>query len=144
VKETPAMQRLMTLPGVGPILSIVITLELGTIERFATAENFAGYCGLVPRVIATGGRVRFGRAVQQSNQYLKWAFVEAADAIALNQGHWPEKHVVKLYRRIRSRRGHGTAAVAVGRHLAEAAYWMLKKGEDYREPPGREVSSTHG
>jgi hypothetical protein len=45
-----------------------------------------------------------------------------------------------LYENIKARRGHGKAIVAVARHLAEAAFWMLKKGESYREP----MSSTQG
>ena len=144
VQQTPQMKLLMTLPGVGPILATVIALELGTVERFLSAEKLAGYCGVVPRVIASGGKCRFGRSVRQANQYLKWAFVEAANVITLQQKRWPQMHVVKLYHRIKARKCHAIAAVAVARHLAEAAYWILKKGEAYREPKGCEVSSTHG
>jgi len=39
-----------------------------------------------------------------------------------------------LYARIRRRKGHQVAVGAVGRHLAEATYWMLKEGELYRDP----------
>jgi hypothetical protein len=35
---------------------------------------------------------------------------------------------------VKARRGHGKAIIAVARHLAEAAFWMLTKGENYREP----------
>jgi len=45
--------------------------------------------------------------------------------------------------RVREKRGHAKAVVAVARHLAEATYWVLKKGESYRERNlGRPVSST--
>ena len=47
-------------------------------------------------------------------------------------------NISRLYQRIKARRGHGKAKVAVARHLAEASFWMLKKGEPYREP----MSST--
>ena len=46
---------------------------------------------------------------------------------------WANKHAARLYVRLRARKGHGKAVVAVARHLAEAAYWVLKKREPYRE-----------
>jgi len=46
----------------------------------------------------------------------------------------PNRHVSRLYERVRHRRGHQKAIGAVGRHLAEATYWILSKGEPYRDP----------
>jgi transposase len=135
VRETPLMEQLQTLPGVGPILAIVIAWELGTIERFPNAEHFASYSGTVPRVVESGGHRRYCGAVRQDvNHYLKWAFVEAANCIVLNQARWEERHVVQLYQRLHRRKGHAKAIVAVARHLAEATFWMLKRQEPYREP----------
>ena len=94
----------------------VLWLESGAVERFPDAPNLARYAGLVPRVRASGGHTRLGPVCRDVNHHLKWAFVEAANL------------------------------VAVARHRAEAAYWILKKREVYREPeaPRWEVSSTHG
>jgi len=78
------------------------------------------------------------------NRYLKWAFVEAANVVALNHRHSPSRHVSRLYEKVRQRKGHQKAVVAVARHLAEAAYWILKKGESYREPRKTLISSTKG
>jgi len=52
----------------------------------------------------------------------------------INQSRWTDRHVVQLYQRIKERKGHAKAVVAVARHLAEAAYWILKKNETYKEP----------
>jgi transposase len=76
-KVTPDIQLLLTLPGVGLILAVVIALEVGTVARFGTAEKLAGYAGTTPRVPASGGKTRFGRLRPDVNRYLKWAFVEA-------------------------------------------------------------------
>ena len=46
----------------------------------------------------------------------------------------PRRHVSRLYERVKRRRGHQKAIGAVGRHPAEATYWMLKKQEPYRDP----------
>lgn len=143
IEKTPAMKLLTTLPGVGPILAIVIALEVGDVERFPRAEKLASYAGTVPRVKESGGKVRYGKVRPDVNRYLKWAFVEAANSAVINQTRWADRHVVRLYLRIMRRRGHGKAVVAVARHLAEATYWMLKKNEPYKEPKRMEkVSST--
>jgi transposase len=129
---------LKSLPGVGDILAVVIWTEIGSIERFARAEQLASYCGLVAREDSSGGKIRFGPVRRDVNVYLKWAFVEAANSSLLNAERCGYGHISRLYQRIKARRGHGKAKVAVARHLSEASFWMLKKGEPYREP----MSST--
>jgi transposase len=134
VQPTPVIQWLLTLPGVGLTLAVVIALEVGEVARFATAEKQAGYAGTPPRVHASGGKTRFGPARPDVNRYLKWAFVEAANAICLTRGRAPHRHVSRRYERLARRKGHAKAIGAVARHLAEATYWILSKGECYREP----------
>lgn len=141
VAATREMELLRTIPGVGPILAVVIALEIGDIARFPGPENVASYAGTVPRVSASGDRMRFGKVRPDVNRYLKWALVEAANVVVLHQRHWGDRHVVQLYQRLRERKGHGKAVVAVARHLAEAVYWILKKREAYKEPH-RPVSSN--
>lgn len=131
---TPAMQRLQTLPGFGLILAATVALEIGDINRFATCEHLASYAGTTPRVHSSGDKTRYGPMRADVNHYLKWAYVEAANVVALNQARWPTRHVAQLYRRIRQRRGHAKAVGAVARHLAEASFWVLSREENYREP----------
>jgi transposase len=130
----PEADLLKTLPAVGPILSMVLTLEIGKVERFASAAHLASYCGLAPRVRSSGGRTHLGQVCGDVNRYLKWAFVEAANLIVAQPKKWKGSHVLRLYRRIRQKKNHPKAAVAVARHLAEAAYWILKKQEVYQAP----------
>ena len=136
ISLTPDMQLLKTIPGVGDILAIVIGTEIGLIERFASAEQLASYAGTVPAVKSSGGKVRYGHTPKESNHYLKWAFVEAANAPAqyCKKPHWQHRHVTHLYERVRLRKGHSVAVGAVARHLAEATFWILNKKEPYREP----------
>jgi len=134
----PQTNWLKTLPGVGDILAVVIGTEIGTIERFGRGEQLASYSGLVAREHSSGGKIRFGAVRRDVNVYLKWAFVEAANSAILNGERSGYHHISRLYQRIKARRGHNKAKVAVARHLAEASFWILKKGEPYREP----MSST--
>jgi len=139
-RPTVEIQRLDTLPGVGLILGVVIALEIGDIRRFRCAEHLASYAGTVPRVHSSGGKTRYGRTRPDVNHYLKWAYTEAANAVAVHREHLAQRHVGPLYNRIRSRRGHASAVGAVARHLAEATYWMLTKKEPYHERGIAEVS----
>jgi transposase len=136
------LRLLMSLPGVGFILAVVIFSEVGDIDRFPTAAQFASYAGTAPRVHASGGKVRLGQLRSDVNRYLKWAFIEAANSISVNRWRCLQRHVNQLYERVRSRRGHQTAVGAVVRHLAEATFWVLKKREEYREPIQTRISST--
>ena len=136
------IELLMTMPGVGFILAVVIWLEVGDVSRFGGPERLASYCGLTPRVHSSGDKVRYGRLRPDVNRYLKWAFSEAGNSVAVNRERLGFRHVSKLYNRIRARRGHSKAIGAVGRHLSEATYWMLKKKEPYFERGVGQVSST--
>jgi transposase len=141
IELTPQMRLLMSLPGVGVILAAVLWLEIGTSERFASADRLASYAGTTPRVHASGGVVRYGRLRPDVNRYLRWAFVEAANSVAVNHRRCPQRHVSGLYRRLNARKGHAKAIGAVARHLAEAAYWVLSCQEAYRDPLVKEGRS---
>ena len=137
---------LKTLPCVGPILSMVMMLEIGKVDRFATAAHLASYAGLVPRVYSSGGHTRMGQVCGNVNRNLKWAFVETGNLVVINQRRLAGTHVVRLYQRIKRAKNHQKAVVAVARHLAEAAWWVLSKQEVYRDPriARQALSSTHG
>jgi len=136
-KVTPEMQWLMSLPGVGVILAATIQLEIGEVERFASAEHLAAYAGTTPRVHASGDRTRYGRTRPDVNRYLKWALAEAANSVVVNHTCHPERHVSQLYFRLRERKGHSRAVGAVARHLAEAAFHVLSRQQAYRDPTAR-------
>jgi transposase len=147
MKVSAEADLLKTLPCIGTILSMVLMLEIGRVDRFPTAAHLASYAGLVPRVHSSGGHTRMGQVCSNVNRNLKWAFVETGNLIVINQRRLAGTHVVRLYQRIKRAKNHQKAVVAVGRHLAEAAWWVLTKQEVYREPKGprqQVLSSTHG
>ena len=74
----PVTQTLQQQRGVGPILALTIRAEIGDIRRFATGAHLASYAGLVPRVEASAGRVRYGRITKRGSPWLRWALIEAA------------------------------------------------------------------
>jgi transposase len=127
------MSLLTSAPGIAEILATVLMLELGTVERFPSAERLASYSGGTPRVASSGGKTRYGRLRPDVNRYIKWALVEAANSIVLNHRRKPDLHVSRLYLRLKKNKGHAKAVGALVRHLAESIWHMLKKQEPYRE-----------
>jgi len=144
LKTTPEMKLLRSLPGIGPILSAVIMLELGQIERFPTAEHYASYAGTTPRVKASAEKRQYGKLRADVNHYLKWAYAEAGNSVALNSQQVPDRHVSRLYSHLKQSRGHAKAIGAVARHLAEATFHVLTRKDCYRDPALRRGRAKQG
>lgn len=110
----PIAQALQQLRGIGPVLALTIRAEIGAIDRFATGAQVASYAGLVPRVEASAGRVRYGRITKQGSPWLRWALIEAAI-------HGPTRtdRVGRWGRRLALRKGALKARVALARVLCE-------------------------
>jgi transposase len=113
---------------------VVILAEVGDISRFANSGRLAAYCGTVLATHASGGKHRSGRRRTAFNRYLKWAFVEAGNAALMHRRSRAHARVVALYDRVKAKQGHGKASVAMARHLAESAFWVLTKQAAYRLP----------
>lgn len=138
---SPEMALLMTMPGVGLILGAAMAFEIGPIGRFASAERLACYSGTVGRLHQSGQRRHVGKLRPDVNHYLRWAYVEAGNSIALNASRKPGRYLSQVYLRLKERRGHAKAIGAVARHLAEASYHVLSKKEPYRDPALKQGSS---
>jgi len=141
---TPTMQLLKTLPGVGDMLAIVIEREVGSIERFPSAQQFSSYCGTTPRVSSSGGKTHYGKMRSESNQYLKWAFIEAANAVSAHhaQRGWTDRPLLQAVPAHPRPQGLLDCHRRGGSSSAESAFWVLKKNEPYKDPdttvpPGR-------
>ncbi len=78
-RELPYYAKLETLPGVGRILGMTITMEVGDIRRFAGPGNFASYCRAVEARRTSNDKPKGRNNSKCGNRYLAWAFVEAAN-----------------------------------------------------------------
>jgi transposase len=74
----PVAITLQQLRGIGPVLALTIRAEIADIRRFPTGGHVASYAGLVPRVDASAGRIRYGRITRRGSPWLRWALIEAA------------------------------------------------------------------
>ena len=115
--DDPRVRRLVTIPGIGPVLAILVVLELADIHRFPSAKHTASYIGLTPRVRASAGSVRVGHISKEGNRLLRWALVVAATQAARRPGPlrtWVSAGAAAEGREDRPR---GPRAAARGDHL---------------------------
>jgi transposase len=125
--DSPEVRRLMTVPGVNVICAATFLGAIGDIRRFHTSRQVVGYLGLDPRVFQSGSEpAKGGRISKQGSPAARWALVEAAASVVRQPGP-----LHAFYERIRARRGHGKAVVAVARKLAVLFWCLLTRGEDY-------------
>jgi transposase len=117
----PITVALQQLPGLGPVLALMIRAEVGEIQRFPTGGHLASYAGLVPRVAASAGRVRYGRITKRGSPWLRWALIEAAI-----QGPRRSDASGRWVRRLALRKGALKARVAYARQLCHEihACWI--------------------
>lgn len=113
----PIVRRLQAIPGVGPVLGLMMRAEIGDLARFPTPGHLASYAGLVPRVDASAGRVHYGRITRRGSPWLRWALVEAA-----MQGPRRGDPVGRWARRLAIRKGALKARIAVARTLCDEVF----------------------
>jgi len=118
--------RLMTHPGIGPVTALAFVLAIGPITRFRRSKKIASYLGLNPSEESSGGRRRLGAISKQGNTMVRWLLIETVHH-AVRQ----DPELRQDYQRLKFRRGHAVAKVAIARKLAVRMYWMLRSGADY-------------
>ena len=115
------VRRLLTVPGVNVICAPIFLAAVGDIRRFKGSRQVVAYLGLDPRVYQSGsGPARGGRISKQGSPQARWALVEAARSVAQQPGP-----LHAFYERIRARKGHNAAVVAVARKLA-VLFWCSR------------------
>jgi len=125
-RELPYYAKLATLPGVGRILGMTITLEVGDIKRFGGAGNFASYCRTVEARRTSNSRKKGENNSKCGNKYLSWAFVEAA-----NFARRYDEQCRKWYDRKAAKTSKVIATKALACKLAKAAWHVMSQQTDY-------------
>jgi transposase len=127
-----ACQRLMTVPGIGPIISSAVVAAIGTGSGFKQGRDFAAWLGLVPKQESTGDRTVLGRISKRGNKYLRTLFVQAAHVVlerrpaAAMRALWP--WIERASKRLAHR---NLLAIALANKLARIAWAVLARGRDY-------------
>jgi hypothetical protein len=77
-KRDAGCERLISIPGIGPIISSAMAAAIGAGDAFAKGRDFATWLGLVLKQISTGDRTIQGKISKRGNRYLRVLFVQAA------------------------------------------------------------------
>ena len=118
---------LRTMPGIGPITSLMILAELGDLDRFKSRASVSNYAGLVPVVRDSNNKHYSGGITRRGSSHLRGALTEAAWMAVSRVPHY-----ASIFSRIADRRTRQTAIIAVARRMLEDAWTMLTREEVFR------------
>jgi len=123
------MELLQSIPGVSWVGAGTIICELGVdMSVFPSSGHFASWIGLTPGNNQTGGKSRPAK-VTLGNVYVKTALAECALSTSRAKG----THLRDKFYRVKARRGHQRAVIAVAHKMARIAYCILRDKTPYRE-----------
>jgi transposase len=128
VDDVQTYHRLRTIPGVGPVLALILLYEIHDIGRFPSAGQFLSYARLVRCAHESDGKVLGCGGQKIGNAHLRWAFGEAACLFLRGSERarcWKEKQAKK--------RGEGKALAVLAARLGRAVYHLWRKAEAFDE-----------
>jgi transposase len=126
---SPLLALLCTIPGVSTRVAEVLLAEIGAdMDRFPTASHLASWAGLCPGNNESAGK-HFSGQTRKGSKWLRMALVEAAKAASRSKG----TYLAAQYARLKGRRGHKRATIAVAHSILVIAYYVLERGEPYSD-----------
>jgi transposase len=134
-KNNADCTRLMTVPGIGPIVSTATVAAIGAGDLFTRGRDFGAWLGLVPKQNSTGGRTILGRISKRGNRYLRVLFVQGAHAVLMRPACW-ERYGLKHWIEAAAKRLHRIKLViALANKLARIAWGVLRSGRNFEVIP---------
>jgi transposase len=132
-RRHPAMRRLATIPGVGPLTAHAIVTAIGDGRQFASARDFAAWCGLTRRVDQSAEKRRERGISRQGDSGVRKLLVLGASTLMRTVRVRPER-ANPWQHGILARRPVKVAMVAQAAKNARVAWALLRSGESYRLP----------
>jgi transposase len=130
-RQDAGCERLMSVPGIGPIISSAMVAAIGAGDAFTKGRDFAAWLGLVPKQISTGHRTILGKISRRGNGYPRVLFVQAARVVLIKPRSW-ERHGLKSWIEAARKRLHSNVlTIAMANKLARIAWSVLARGRDF-------------
>src|SRR6476661_4160755 len=129
--EDAGAQGLMSVPGIGPIISSAMVAAIGTGATFSKGRDFAAWLGLVPKQISTGDRTILGSISRRGNRYLRALFVQAAWVVLVRVKSWERYGLKSWIEAAKKRLHHNVLAIALANKLARIAWSVLNKEREF-------------
>lgn len=132
-RDDEVARRLMTIPGIGPIVATAIAALAPSMETFSRGRDFAAWLGLTPRQRSTGGKTRLGHISKMGDRTLRRLLIIGASAVVQQasrrgaaEGSWLARMLMRKPRKLIS--------VAQANKTARIVWAVLTRQEDYRAP----------
>jgi transposase len=132
-QQSPACQKLLAIPGIGPITATALVAALGDGQAFENGRQVAAWMGIVPRQDSSGGKPRLLGISKRGDTYLRTLLIHGARAVVRTAGRKDDAQS-RWINALVQRRNANIAAVAVANKTARTIWAMLTRGEDYRAP----------
>jgi transposase len=130
VRTDPICRRLMSAPGVGPIVALTFRTCVDNPARFSRSKCVGAHYGLTPRLYQSGEIARTGRISRCGDLMLRSSLYEAALVVLTGPGRWNSLKAWGIA--VARRRGMQKAIVAVARKLAIILHRMWRDNTDFR------------
>jgi len=130
-EHSDACQRLMTIPGIGPMTATALVAAVADAKVFKSGREMSAWLGLVPRQHSTGGKPKLLGISKRGDTYLRKLLIHGARAALRFAGRKQDRRSQWAVA-LESRRGTNIAAVALANKTARTAWVLLSKGEDYK------------
>jgi len=138
LRPTATLQLLVSIPGIGDITGAIIAMETGDIHRFADAKHYCSYCRLAPGAKDSGGKRSHRSGSKDGNQYLKYAFTEAAIKAMM---YYPD--IKRFAVQLEKRSNTAIARTVVAKELARIVYYVLTRQQPFETFKGVRVTKRH-
>ena len=130
-KNDDSCRRVMTVPGIGPIISSAMVAAIGNGSAFSRGRDYSAWLGLVPKQMSTGDRTILGRISKRGNSYLRMLFIQAARVILVRPANWPKHGFGAWLVRAIQRLHPNVLAAALANKLARIAWTVLAQERSY-------------
>jgi transposase len=139
-EHDPVVERLLQIPGVGPLTATALRASVVDIQRFPSGRHFASWLGLTSREHSSGERRRLGRISKQGDPYLRTLLIHGARSvlIAARAAQRRGSSVDRLRSwaiDLQERRGHNKATVALANKLARIVWATWRHDRDFTSNP---------
>lgn len=127
-RQIELAQILESIPGIGSLSALTLIYEIGDFSRFSSVKKLIAYSGIFSSTHSSGGKTYHGSITKQGNKYLRWILIQAASAVVCSG---KDRRLMRLYNRIKFKKNHAVAKVALAKELLTIAYFLVKKKEPY-------------
>lgn len=125
-------QKLAEVPGIGPLIAMVLSASIAQPNYFASSREFAAYLGLVPKQHSTGGKARLGSISKMGNRDLRRLLVVGARAALARMKSGKTKSALADWaRRLLEKKSFALVSVALANKMARIAWAIMAKGQSY-------------